>query len=297
MNKKTEHENKLMKRAGYASITVAVTLIILKGITFLMTGSVAILSSLFDSAQDFMTSAVNIVAIRHATTPADKDHRFGHGKAQALGGLFQAIIILAASLFLFSESVQRLFEPRELTQIGLGIVVTLVAIVMTVVLITFQARVIRITGSLSIKADRAHYTGDILMNVGVIISMLISYVTGWAYADSLFGMGVAVYLLIVVYQIIREAFEMLMDTEMPEEFRHQIHTIATAFPEILSVHNLRTRQSGSHIFIQFHVHMSGDLTLRQAHDISDMIEDRIKDRYPDAHIIIHPEPDKHRSGL
>ena len=295
--KTNTQKNKMMKHAAYASLTVAITLILLKGITFLLTGSVAILSSLFDSAQDFMTSAVNLVAVRQATAPADKKHRFGHGKAQAIGGLIQGIIILTAAVFLMYESVNRLFMPKELTQMGTGIIVTLIAIILTVLLITFQAHVIRETGSLSIKADRAHYTGDILMNVGVIASMLITRYLGWGYADSLFGVGVALYLFVVVYQVAGESLEMLMDAEMPEEFRQQIQNIAASFPDVLYIHALKTRRSGSNAFVQFCVHMDDSLTLRQAHNITDMIEDRIKERFPDTEIIIHAEPDQHRSGL
>ena len=295
--KTNAQKNRLMKLAAYASLTVAIILIFLKGITFLLTGSVAILSSLFDSAQDFMTSAVNMIAVRQATTPADRKHRFGHGKAQAIGGLAQGTIILIAAFFLLYESVNRLFLPKELTQMGVGIIVTLLAIILTVALILFQAYVIRETGSLSIKADRAHYSGDILMNIGVIVSMLITRYVGWGYADSLFGIGVSFYLFVVVYQIGRESMEMLMDTELPEDFRNKIRETALVFPEVSHIHALKTRRSGSHAFVQFCVHMDDTLTLRQAHNITDMIEDRIKEQYPDTEIIIHPEPDQHRSGL
>lgn len=291
-----QDNNRLMKQASYASVSVALTLILLKAIAFFVTGSVAILSSLFDSAQDMMTSVVNMVAIRHATEPADRRHRFGHGKAQALGSLVQAFIIAAASCFLLIESSQRLLDPQPLARIGLGIAVTVFAVILTVVLVWFQGVVISRTGSLSIKADRAHYTGDILMNVGVIVSMLFSYFFGWIYLDSLFGIGVALYLFYVVYQILKESFEMLMDTEMPEDFRKQVRALAHVFPEVSDVHDLKTRQSGSRAFIQFCVHMRDDLTLRQAHDILDRIEDKIKERFPDSEVIIHAEPGEHRRG-
>ncbi len=294
MSQKINNNNQLMKRASYASVCVAFVLIVLKVIAFVVTGSVAILSSLFDSTQDMMTSVVNAIAIRHATEPADKHHRFGHGKAQALGGLGQAFIIAAASCFLLIESIQRLLNPQPLSQIGLGIIVTIVAILMTIALVWFQSFVIRKTGSLSIKADRAHYTGDILMNVGVILSMLFSYFLDWRYVDSLFGVGVSLYLFYVVYQVVKESFEMLMDAEMPEDFRRKIWEIARVFPDVFDVHDMRTRQSGSCAFIQFCVHMRDDLTLRQAHDILDMIEDRIKERFPDSEVIIHAEPADHR---
>ena len=255
MNAKTNRNNKLMKQAGLASVTVALTLIILKTVTFLITGSVAILSSLFDSTQDLLTSGVNMVAIHHATEPADREHRFGHGKAQGIGSLIQAVIIAIASAFLMIESIRRFCNPEPLEKVSLGLIITIVAIMMTFFLIRFQSYVIRETKSLSIGADRAHYTGDIMMNIGVIISLICSYYLGWEKVDSVFGISVSLYLFVVVYQILKDSFSMLMDKEMPEEFRKNIHDIARSFPEVTLIHDLKTRQSGSHAFVQFSIHL------------------------------------------
>ena len=292
MNSKIKENNRLMKNAAHASIAVALVLIVLKALTFLITGSVAILSSLFDSAQDFMTSLVNVIAVRHATEPADREHRFGHGKAQAIGSLIQAFIIAMAGLFLMIESVHRFCNPEPLKKVTMGVIITVIAIFLTFFLIRFQSKVIRETNSLSIKADRAHYAGDILMNVGVMISMLLSYYLDWKRLDAVFGMGVALYLFFVIYQIICDSFNILMDREMPHAFRETIRSIARSFPEVTLVHALKTRQSGSHAFVQFSVHLDDALTLRQAHDITDKIEDRIKERFPDTEVIIHPEPER-----
>ena len=297
MKQKNIDKNKLMKRASHASMATATVLIILKLITFLITGSMAILSSLFDSIQDAMTSTVNLIAIRHATEPADKEHSFGHGKAHALGGVSQAFIIAIASLFLLKESIHRLFAPQEITQIGLGIGITVFALVLTLVLIRFQKYVIRKTGSLSIKADMAHYTGDIMMNVGVVVSMVLSYYLEWTCVDALFGIGVAIYLLVVVYQITIESFKMLMDTEMPSSFRKKITDIILEFPQVIELHDLKTRQSGDCIFIQFCIHMHKDLTLEAAHDIADQIELAITHKVPDAQVIIHFEPHLHGKNI
>lgn len=297
MMQKNIDKNKLMKTASHASMATATLLIVLKLLTFLITGSMAILSSLFDSIQDAMTSTVNLIAIRHATEPADKEHSFGHGKAHALGGVSQAFIIAIASLFLLKESIHRLFDPQEITQIGLGIGITLFALILTLFLIRFQKYVVRKTGSLSIKADMAHYTGDILMNVGVIVSMVLSYYLGWTCIDALFGIGVAVYLLVVVYQITIESFKMLMDTEMPPAFRKKITDIAMSFSEVIDMHDLKTRQSGDCIFIQFCIHMDKDLTLEQAHTITDEIEQAIIKKIPEAQVLIHFEPHLHKENI
>ena len=293
MTQKTIKTHQLMKTASLASMGVAFILIVLKLVTFLLTGSMAILSSLFDSIQDTMTSTVNLIAIRHATVPADKHHSFGHGKAQALGGVSQAFIIGVAALFLLKESIHRLFEPQEITDIGLGIVITIIALILTIILTRFQKYVVKVTGSLSIKADMAHYTGDILMNIGVIVSMVLSFYLGWVYVDALFGIGVAVYLLIVVYQITAESFQMLMDTEMPASFRHKIKELVLSCPKVIDMHDLKTRQSGDCIFVQFCIHLDKDLTLEAAHDIADDIEEKITSASPQTQIIIHIEPHLH----
>ena len=292
MTQKNQENNCLMKQASYASVIVAAALIVLKGITFLLTGAVSILSSLLDSVQDMLTSIVNMIAIKHATEPADNKHRFGHGKAQALGGLVQAFIIALAAFGLLIESCRRFFNPMPISHITMGVVITLFAILMTLILVRFQTLVVQKTQSLSIKADRAHYAGDVFMNIGVLISIFVSYYTGWLYVDSLFGISVSIYLGVTVYQVLKDSFSMLMDTEMPEEFRKQIKEITHSFPEVLMMHDLKTRQSGAIAFIQFCVHLDDALTLRQAHDITDKIEHQIKKRFPDTAVIIHAEPER-----
>ena len=290
MGQKESDSHHLLKQASFASIGTAVGLLLLKLFTFLITGSVAILSSFFDSAQDFLTSLINFFAIRHAIQPADNEHRFGHGNAQALGGILQAFIITLFSLFLAQESVKKLLEPTPLSKTGLGIIITIIAIIATFLLVSFQTYVIKKTNSLSIKADRAHYTGDILMNVGVIISILLTNQLNWFWLDALFGIGVSLYLFYVVYQIVKEAITQLMDTEISEEFRRQIIKICLSFPEVKRIYHLRTRQSGETLFVQFCVAMDGKLSLKKAHEISHNIEMKIQKTYAHTQIMIHIEP-------
>lgn len=290
MDTKTQEKNRLMKAASVASVVTAVTLIILKLVTFLLTGSMAILSSLFDSIQDSMTSAINFFAVKHASEPADKEHRFGHGKAQALGAMTQGFIIAAASVFLLKESIYRLLDPQEINEIGLGLGITIFAIIATFVLITFQKFVIKKTNSLSIRADMAHYTGDIMMNVGVIISMVMAYYLKWTFVDSLFGVIVSFYLFTVVYQILRESITVLMDSELSDSFRKKVKNQVLAFPEVKEIYQLKTRQSGNNFFVQFCVALDKNLTLEQAHNIIDKIEAALTHKEPDIQIIIHPEP-------
>lgn len=290
MKKKTVQNNALMRKATFASIFTAIALIVLKFMTFVLTGSMAMLSTLLDSIQDSMTSFINFIAVKHATEPADKEHRFGHGKAQALGGAAQGIIIAIASFLLICESISRLFEPKFITDIGLGIAITAIAIVATFFLVRFQKYVIKKTNSLSIKADMLHYEGDILMNVGVIVSMVLSYYLKWTFIDSLFGIAVGIYLLHVVYTILKESVGMLMDTEMPGFVRDEITKIALSHKDVHEIYDLKTRQSGEDIFIQFCIRLDQELTLKKAHDITDELERQIRKVIPDSAVIIHPEP-------
>ena len=204
--------------------------------------------------------------------------------------MLQAFIITLFSLFLAQESVKKLLEPTPLSKTGLGIAITIIAIIATFLLVSFQTYVIKKTNSLSIKADRAHYTGDILMNVGVIVSILLTNQLHWFWLDALFGIGVSLYLFYVVYQVIKEAMTQLMDTEVSEEFRRKIIQISLSFPEVKRIYHLRTRQSGETLFVQFCVAMNGKLSLKKAHEISNQIEQKINQKYPHTQTLIHIEP-------
>lgn len=296
MTEKQQKMYRLMKTASALSLGTVVFLVVLKLWAYFETGAVSILSGVLDSGQDFMTSLISFIAIRQAIEPADKKHRFGHGKAQAIGGMLQAGIIFISSLFLLSESVMRLWHPKPVQELYYVIVVSLISIFLTLFLVRFQSYVVRVTNALSIRIDQAHYTGDIFMNLGIICSACCVAYWDVVFVDSLFGIGVAIYLLITVYRIIKEALGMLMDAEMPEKFRTKIKEKVHLYPEVCELTDLKTRLSGSCVFIQFCVRMDPNLTLQRAHEITEFIEDSIKDDYPDTQIIIHIEPYIKRRG-
>ena len=275
---------------GLASIGVAVVLILIKAASFFVTGSVAILSSLFDSVQDLMTSFINMVAIHHAVQPADKAHRFGHGKAQGIGALLQAFIIGASAVLLFIESVVHLWRGSVVENVSLGVLTIIFSIILTIILVSFQRYVIQQTGSLSIKTDQAHYTGDVMMNVGVLVSLLGTSYLGWVWLDGLFGIIVAIYLLSVVWGIMKEACAMLMDQELPVDVREKIRSLAMSVPPVKNVSSLKTRTGGDNLFIQFNAQFDGYLSLNEAHKTLDKIEQVIQKQYPNAEVIIHAEP-------
>ena len=282
--------DRLKRVAAMTAVGVAAVLIVAKAGAYFATGSVALLSTLIDSLLDLAASAVNLFAIRHATQPADRDHRFGHGKAEPLAGLAQAAFVGGSAGFLIFEVIARLIEPRPIAQSGFGLAVMGFAICLTLALVVFQKYVVRKTGSLAISADSLHYSADVLTNISVVVALLLSANLGWTLADPLIALGIAAYLLFGAWQIMMKSLNVLMDRELPEAERAQIRQIATAHPAVIGLHDLRTRSSGTRVFIQFHLEMNADLTLIDAHTIADQVMAEIQRAFPGAEVLIHEDP-------
>jgi ferrous-iron efflux pump FieF len=281
---------RLMRLATYASVAVASSLILVKLAAWLYTDSISLLSTLIDSLLDVVASLINLFAVRHALTPADREHRFGHGKAEPLAALGQTAFIAVSGLFLVFQAGHRLFDPRPVLHSEVGIAVMVVAIVVTFALTRFQAYVVRKTGSVAIKADSLHYLGDILVNAAVIAALLLGSQLGWTLADPLFGLAIAAYIMFNAWQIARGSLDMLMDRELPEAERARIRDIALANPNVLDLHDLRTRSSGRRTFIQVHVEMDGNMTLYSAHTVADEVEAALREAFPGAEVMIHQDP-------
>jgi ferrous-iron efflux pump FieF len=278
-----------MKLATYASISVAITLILAKMLAWGMSGSVSVLATLIDSTLDALASLINLLAVRHALTPADKEHRFGHGKAEALAGLGQAAFISGSAGFLLLESSRRLLAPSPVEGYGVGVIVMVFSIIATLALLRFQKHVIDKTDSTAIKADALHYRTDLMVNASVIVALLLS-VQGWPGFDALFAIGIAIYILWSAWGIVKQAFDHLMDRELPDEDREKIKAIAMVHPEVHGMHDLRSRRSGTTTFIQLHLELDDDLRLIDAHRISDEVESSLHEGYPGVEIIIHIDP-------
>lgn len=281
---------RLMRAAGLASVAVALLLIAIKLYAYLATNSVSMLSSLFDSALDLGASLVNLLAIRTAVTPADAEHRFGHGKAEPLAGLVQVAFILGSSLLLLFEVGQHFLQHQVVEQEGVGVVVMLVSTGLTFALVMFQRRVVRETESMAVQADSTHYFSDFLANIAVILSLILSSLLGWWWIDPFFGLLVALFIAYSALSIGRDALDMLMDREMDEGERDRIKLIVRAHPEAIDLHDLRTRIAGQDRFIQFHLDLRPDISLQDAHRISDAVEAKLLAAFPGAEIIIHQDP-------
>ena len=254
-----------------------------------MTGSVSVLASLVDSAMDAGASLVNLFAVHWSLMPPDREHRFGHGKAQALAALGQAVLIAGSAGFLAVQAVDRLLHPRPLDALGIGFAVIAIAIAATLALLAFQRHVIRLTRSPAIKADALHYATDLATNLATMVALVLAW-AGWPGGDPVFGLGIGAYVLYSAVQIGREAVHLLMDRELPEDQRRHIVELAAAVPGVRGVHGLRTRQSGQSAIVQLHLELDDEMPLSGAHRVASDAEAAIRACFPDADITIRRTP-------
>ncbi len=282
--------SRLLRSATMASVAVAMFLVMLKLVAFYLTDSVAMLATLVDSMLDTVASLLNLYAVHHSLTPADQEHRFGHGKAESLAGLAQGAIISGSAVFLLLTAGERLLHPLPISHSRIGIIVMLISIALTLALVFYQRFVISKTDSVAIAADSLHYLSDVLVNVSVIVALILSDILGWTLADPIFGLCVAGYIIYSAWQIVRQSLDHLMDHELPDDERAHITRIVLSHPEVCSLHDLRTRASGQDQFIQFHLEMDGQLSLLDAHRISDEVEAMVREAFPQAEVIIHEDP-------
>ncbi len=281
---------RLMRWATYASVTTAIILILVKVVAWFITDSISVLATLLDSSLDVLASAVNLVAVRHALQPADAEHRFGHGKAEALAGVGQATFIAGSAGILLLQALGRIVHPQEsMSGINVGIGVMIFSIVATLMLLSFQNFVIKKTNSTAIKADALHYRTDLLVNGSVIVALILSYY-GWTHFDAIFGIAIAIFILYSAWQIVRESINLLMDHELPQDERQKIIKVLRNIPDAVGFHDLRTRRSGTLVFIQLHLEMDSTLTLKVAHAIADRVEQELASLFDEAEVIIHEDP-------
>lgn len=274
-----------------ASIAMALALIGLKSWAALQTSSMAMLGSLADSGLDLVASLIVLLGVRVAAQPADYDHRFGHGKAEALAALVQAILISLSAAFIGFRSVQRLLSGAQTAEAELGIGVSIIAMVLTVALITYQRRVVSRTGSLAIGTDRLHYSSDLMLNGSVVVALVLDQFAGLTGADAVFGLLIGLWLLWGAWRASSHALDQLMDKEWPDDLRERFLAAAKEYPELAGLHDFRTRTSGTHHFAQFHVWVPAAWTVQEAHDRLDRVEEQLQQRFPNTEILIHVDPE------
>jgi ferrous-iron efflux pump FieF len=281
----------LTARAAIASVSAALFLLLLKAYAAWATGSVAMLGSLADTGLDLIASLITLYGVRLAATPADFDHRFGHGKAEALAALAQVGIIAFSALGIGWRAVDRLLEGEATAHAEYGIAVSLIAIATTLALLAYQRRVIARTGSVAIEADHVHYQSDLLLNLAVIVALVLDQYLGLTGADPVFGIVIALWLLFGAWRASSRAVDQLMDKEWPEEKRRRFVEVAARHPALKGIHDLRTRSSGSLDFVQFHVWVDPAMTVAEAHDVLDEVEQWLAREFPGTEILIHLDPE------
>ena len=289
----------LTSRAAIASIVTATLLLGLKAWAAAATGSVAMLASLADTGLDLIASLVTLWGVRFAAQPADREHRFGHGKAEALAALFQVVVIALSALAIGWRAVARLTEGQVTARADYGIGVSVVAIAATLALLAYQRHVLARTRSVAIRADHIHYQADLLLNGAVVVALALDQFAGISWADPVFGIAIAMALGWGAWRAASSAIDQLMDREWPETKRARFLEVAARHPELAGIHDLRTRSSGSCDFVQFHVWVDPEMTVAQAHRVMDEVEQRLERAFPGTEILIHIDPDGHedREGV
>lgn len=288
MTSSREHA-RLLRMATRASLAVACILIVSKAIAWWLSGSVSLLAGLTDSVLDGAASLLNLLAVRYALRPADEDHRYGHGKAEALAGMAQALFIGVSAVLIGGQAFERLRDPQPLGDTGVGIAVMVLSLVLTVALLLVQGRVIRITGSTAVRADSLHYRSDLLLNGSILVALLLA-AFGWPQLDAFFGLGIALYIFWSALTIARESFATLMDEELPADVSEQMLALVCAVPGVVGAHDLRTRVSGNRWFVQVHLELPGSLPLTRAHALCDEAAEAISRQYPRAEVLVHADP-------
>ncbi len=283
------YDEKLLKFSTYASIIVAIFLLIIKTAAWLATDSVSMQALLVDSLVDSVASLVNFFALRSALEPADEEHRFGHGKIEAVASQGQAIFIACTAIWIIFEAINKIVTPEPIVNVPFGMTIIIITIVTTSALIIFQQYVINRTDSTIIKADRLHFKGDLLLNLSVLLSLVLQQYINCLYIDPVCGLLIGIYIIRTSWKIAKDSFNILIDTELPQSQKNDIANIITSHPEIKGMHDFKTRSSGKDNFVQVHIELDENITLKKAHNISNEINNMICQQFPNTHVIIHQD--------
>lgn len=281
---------KLTRSAAIASISVALLLAGLKIWAVWQSDSTAMLGSLADTTLDLIASVATLIGVTIAARPADENHRFGHGKAEALAAMFQVVLIALSAFGLAIRAIEQWIGGGSVASAEEGIAVSVIAIAATFGLLAWQRHVIRRTTSIAISTDHLHYKSDLFLNMAVIVALVLDRYMGVTGADPLFGFAIALWLGWGAFRAAGEAIDHLMDKEWPEEKRQEFLEVLARHPELRGVHDLRTRNSGMRDFVQFHAAVDGNMSVAEAHRIMDELEDQIESEFPGVEVLIHPDP-------
>jgi ferrous-iron efflux pump FieF len=281
----------LRRFASMISLTTAVALVAVKLSAWIATGSVAMLTSAVDALVDTGASFATYFGVRYAERPPDHDHRFGHGKGEAVAAFTQAAFLAGAAFVLTVQSIQRLVHTQPINALDVGLSVIVASLVAALVLVILQTWVLRKTGSTAIAADRAHYLTDVAVNVAVLMALGVTKLTGWTRADPSFALAISGYMLLNAYGIAKHALAQLLDRELSDEDRQRIKATILTCDGVRGTHDLRTRFSGDRTFIEYHVEVDGRLPVERGHAIGDATERAVENLLPGTvEAMAHLEP-------
>jgi ferrous-iron efflux pump FieF len=280
----------LVNQATLAAVSVALFLVATKTFAWWVSGSLTIQASLLDSFSDLFSSMINFFAVRYARKPANDEYRFGHGKAEALAGFLQSILIILSTFWIVWHAYKHHQMLEAITNHKLALWVMTISTVLTIGLVAFQLYTIKRTNSIAVKADLLHYQADVLSNVAAVVALIAMSWYGVGWVDTLFGVGIAVFLLYGSWGILKQSFNILMDKELDIEVRLDILKTIQAHPKVIEAHDLRTRSTGQQDFMQMHITLPSELSLQEAHIIGDEVELTLQTKYPHSQILIHLDP-------
>lgn len=282
------------KVARLAAWSIAVALVVfgLKVLAWWITGSVALYSDALESIVNVVTAFAALWAIRISYMPADRDHQHGHHKAEYFSAVLEGVMIIVAALLIMSQVVETLSNPRPLEQPWEGLAINGAAAVLNAIWASVLIRRGRAARSPALEADGNHLMTDVMTSGGVIVGLVLAVVTGWTVLDPLLAALVAINILVQGWRIIGESVSGLMDKAVSTEEHIHIRDVISAHSKgAIEVHDLKTRIAGRATFIEFHLIVDGDMTVRESHIICDRIEEALRTEIPSVRITIHVEPD------
>ncbi len=282
----------MQKRATIVSSSVAVTLVIVKLIVGILSGSVAVLASAIDSGLDLAVSLFNFFAVSNAEKPANERFNYGLGKVEAIAAVIEGVVITMSGLFIGYEAITKIIHPEPITHLDASIGVMLLSIVLTGGLVAYLNHVAKITNNMVIKSDALHYKTDLLSNGAILISLAVIYFTDFYMIDAILGIAIALYIIYSAYELIREGVLMLLDVSLDDDIVEKIKQAIESEPGVTDYHWLKTRKAGNDYFVDVHLVFNPDMSLLEAHRIGDNVEEKIKRIDPDADwlINIHLDP-------
>lgn len=281
-----------LKKFAWLSVAASVVTIVLKVGAWWLTGSVGLLSDAAESLVNLVAAIVALVALTIAERPADDDHQFGHSKAEYFSAGVEGAMIFVAAGSIIVLAVERLLNPQELEQLGIGLLVSIVASVVNGVVGMMLIRAGRQNRSVTLTADGKHLLTDVITSIGVVVGVGLVWLTGWSALDPIVAIGVGINILFVGGRLVRESMMGLMDATLSDEENATIEAVLDSYRRSGEVdfHELRTRESGMRRFVEFHVLVPGAWSVERAHDLVEKVETEIRDKLPDSHIASHMEP-------